>query len=475
MLGRRGARQFELGLGELLVPESPPRRLLQRIAALVDFEPLRAQAAPYFHPHRGRPSMDPVVMVKMMLLGYLFGIPSDRQLVDECGDRLSFREFLGYNLSEALPTHANFTQWRQRLGPQFFRDWLHEIVRQCVAQGLAVSRARTVDATTVKAQAALDGPLLRVPTGAELEAYLQAHFAGDPPPPLPEGATTRLVNRHDPEARLQAKPGELRGFGYQASVSADAPTGLICDATATPTEQPGTAVEHVDQDPLGVEELVADGRYDDGDTLAQLQARGVQAYVPETNHDQAGQFSKQQFTYEADTDSYLCPAGQRLAHARYDAGKRQHFYLARAADCQACRWRAQCTRARRRTVTRRDTEWARAQTVRAGPRYEQWQRCRRIQEHLHHLGKRDHGLRRARGLGLAALRIQVALTAVAINLRKLVRWLAAGLGPEGGGGAGPRDRRVSAPAGATTARWPALRPRPGARPAPWALATPPNP
>jgi len=420
MVGQRPARQRELCLVVPVVPVTARQQLLSQIEALVDWEPVRELVAPCFAAI-GRPSIDPVVMAKLMLLGYLFGIASDRALLEECADRLSFREFLGYNMSEALPDHSTVTLWRQRLGAGLFRELLHVIVRQCVAHGMAVSEARMIDATSVKAQASKYGPTVPVPEGEDIEAHLERVFA-DEVPELEEKSKTIPVSLNDPEARLQAKGQEAPDFRYQASFCADAESGLVTDAVATPTEHPATAVEHVKADPLPVTEVVADRRYDDGDTLAALQAAGVTPYVPKTKRDKPGQLSKDRFTYDPETNRYQCPNGKRLPYAGFNRHSRLHQYVARQSDCARCPLQAQCTPGKRRMITRTEHEAAREQTVRDGPRYRELMRRRGINEHLNFLGKRDHALRRARAVGLDAMSIQVALVAIAINLKKLVKW-----------------------------------------------------
>jgi len=421
MIGRRGPRQHELALCVVETPDTLTRRLLQKIDGRIDFEFVRALAAPRFA-ERGRPSIDPVLMVKMMLIGHLFGIASDRQLVEECADRLSFREFLGLNLSESLPAHASFTHWRQRLGPEWFRSVLHEIVRQCVGQGLEVSTARTVDATTVKAQASEDGRCVEVPaTESDVRGYLEQLFAGEAPE-LPAAGEGRRANLHDPEAGLQTKGHRPAEFAYQASFAVDAESGLVTDATATTFEEPATALDHVCHDPYPVTELAADAHYDTTQGLSDLQSRGVTTYVPKCPKGKAEQLSKAAFTYNAERDVYLCPEGKVLRHRGYWRARRLHSYLAQAADCGACPRKAECTPAKRRRVTRTQGEEARERAVRSGPRYRELSRRRRIHEYLHHVAKRDHGLRRARALGLAAMRIQATLTAVALNLKRLLRW-----------------------------------------------------
>jgi transposase len=415
-------RQDQLFLVNSLVPDTAKRRLLLALEPLLDFSAARTAAAPYFA-DRGRPAIPVERMLKAMLIGCLFGISSDRRLAEECADSRAFSEFLGLRADEPMFSHASFTHWRQRLGPEFFREFLHDIVRQCVAHGMPLGQTRTVDATTIKAQASLDGPLVSLPRGVEIDQYLQEAFAADEPA-LPVANDNIPTNLHDPEARLQRKGKEPSDFNYQGSFSADPQSGLIVDATATPTEQPQTMVDHVDHDPGVVRELVADSRYDDGTSLEQLQERQITPYVPRASRKRAGQISKDEFVYEPAHDRYRCPNGCYLNFFNVEPKHRRRRYAANKADCAACPLKAQCTKGRRRYVERNFHEQAREQTVREGPRYRQLMRARRIAEHLFMLGKRDHGLQRARSLGLAAVRIQVALTAVAINLKKLVRFTA---------------------------------------------------
>jgi len=418
MRGR--AKPMQQPLWATPVPDTSRHRLLQRLATLLDLSGAVQRADGAFA-STGRPSIPVEQMLKAMLIGYLFGIPSDRQLVEVCADSLACRHFLGLATDAPMFVHASFTHWRQRLGPDYFRDFLHDVVRQCQAHGLRLGTVRTVDASTIKAQAGRDGPVVSLPPGTTIDQYLQQAFAADEPL-LPAAADTVPVNQHDPDARLQRKGGEPAEFAYQGSFSADPHSGLIVDATATPTEQPPTMVAHVDHDPGVVTELVADRRYDDGTSLEQLQDRGVTVYVPRADRTKAGQLSKDEFTYEPEHDRYRCPNGCDLDFFGIDRSKRRRRYRSRARDCAACPRKGECARGAHRYIDRHFSEAARERTVRAGPRYRQQMRARRIAEHLFLLAKRDHGMRRARGLGLAAVCIQVALTAIAIDLKKLVRF-----------------------------------------------------
>lgn len=418
MMGEPKPLQRRMELTVVTPPDTSRRRLLLRVDELIDWSFIYELAAPHFSERKGRPSIDPVVMVKMMLVGYLFGIESDRGLVEHCSDSMAVREFLGYHLDQSPPVHATFTHWRQRLGPEFFRDVLHQIARQSVEAGVELTTARAVDATFMKAQASTHGPRVEVPKGEAIDEYLEAYQAGEVESADRKQEPTTSVNRNDPEARLQQKRGQRADFGYQASFSSDIDSGLICDATATTREQAGTAGEHVTRDPFSVDELAADTLYDSSQALHELIERGVVPYVPARRAQRKGYLSKALFEYDPQRDLFVCPAGCTLRYSKIR--KQSRLYIASSVDCRRCALKGQCTKAPARTVTRTLREPAREATVRSGPRYEYLQRRRHINEYLHSLGKRHHCLRRARGLGLASARIQACLVALAINLKKLV-------------------------------------------------------
>lgn len=422
MDGRREPQQLSLSTPVIEAPTTRARELLRAINELVDFEFVYEKARPYFA-DCGRPSIDPVVMIKLMLTGYLLDIESDRRLVDEAADRLSVREFLGYLTDEPMPAHSSFTNWRNRFGPDFFRDILHEIVRQCEAHGMTLSGARCVDGTRIKAQAGLGGPKVEVPRDGDVQDYLEQYFSENPPPePPPESPPdTIAINTHDPDARLDARPNELTAFVYYGSFSSDPGSGLVTDTAANAREEAGTAVDHVDHDPGDVNELAADTLYDDAATLAALQERDVTCYVPERAEPSGGKLGKKSFRYDSVRDVFICAAGKVLKRSRYHKQQRANIYTAKISDCKNCPHKSACTVAARRSVSRLVQQYARDAAVRSGPRYDQMQRRRTIAEHLNLLGKRDHALSRARGLGLAAMRIQMALVGTAINLKKLVR------------------------------------------------------
>lgn len=449
MMGRRPPLQRELFC---YASEVPRTRLAERTQALqeaFDWEAVRARAQAYFDPTVGRPSLDPVVVVKLLLLHKLTGCRSWRGLVELASDSMACREFLGYAWSESLPSHQALCDWRQRLGPEFLEDLLVDIVRHCQREGMVLSSVRVVDATGVKAQADLAGPTVTLdPELSEAEAWLAAAGLGgegedEPPPkgggrglaPVCEQAPKKrtklappVVNLHDPEARVSRKPGQPRAFRYQVSCCTDPHSQLVVSTLVKGTEEPGTALEHVDQDPGQVAILVADQHYDTTAVHVGLVERGVKAVICRQDRQRGHGYAREQFEYHVVGDFYRCPAGAELHRVNATAsGDRK--YRGSAAACGSCAQRCWCTESEVRHMTVQADAAARDGAVRGGREYRALQTLRRMAEHIWRVGKRDLGLERADGLGLAQMRISAALVAVCINLGKLLAWRAAGPAP----------------------------------------------
>ena len=154
MLGRKvfiAKVQYEFSL-EAQVPED---HLLRRVAAAVDFGFVRRLTA-RFYSHTGRPSIDPEVLFKMGLVGYLYGITSERRLAEEVRLHLAYRWFLGYDLDEVPPDHSALSKARGRFGPAVYLAFFTEIVRQCARAGLVRGDVLYVDSTLLEANASLE-------------------------------------------------------------------------------------------------------------------------------------------------------------------------------------------------------------------------------------------------------------------------------------------------------------------------------
>ena len=137
---------------EDLVPED---HFLRKLERALDLSFVYEESAHLDSGRYGRPPVDPVVMVKYLLLGFLYGIPSERQIEQRCADSNAFRWYLGIDLDERVPDHSTISQLRRRK-PRFrkvFRRLFEEVVRQCIEKGLVSGRLVATDSTHVKANA----------------------------------------------------------------------------------------------------------------------------------------------------------------------------------------------------------------------------------------------------------------------------------------------------------------------------------
>ena len=153
MMGRKalaGKLFYQVSLEEVV----PAGHLLRRVAEAVDWSVAR-RLTRRFYSHVGQPSIDPVVLFKMALLGYLYGLPSERRLVDEIRVNLAYRWFIGYDLDEAIPDHSVLSKARRRFGPTIYEAFFTEVVRQCERAGLIRGDRLFLDSTLVAAHADL--------------------------------------------------------------------------------------------------------------------------------------------------------------------------------------------------------------------------------------------------------------------------------------------------------------------------------
>ena len=132
----------------------PENHLLKRIEKIISFEFVRNKTKTYYS-YTGKPSIDPVVLIKMLPIGYLFDIRSERRLIEEITLNLAYRWYIGYDLDEAVPDHSIFSKARARFGKKLFLNIFEEILKKCVGFGLVANEAILIDSTIVKANASI--------------------------------------------------------------------------------------------------------------------------------------------------------------------------------------------------------------------------------------------------------------------------------------------------------------------------------
>ena len=320
-------------------------------------------------------------MFKMALLGYLYGVTSERRLAEEIRLNLAYMWFLGYDLDETPPDHSILSKARARYGPQAYRQFFSEVVRRCREAGLIDGDRVYLDATLVRANASLDSlvsrPLYRQLVDAN--EYVDQLWAENPsqedaesePPRTPrssggglkpekQAANARRVSRTDPEAAIIADKKKGLFLARKVHLAVDGgPARIITGLVVTPGDRPeGHQVELL----LGQhrwlagrkpEEVVADRGYSYTRVYEFLRRETILPTIPRKIpwRKTSARREKMGFVYVSELDRYLCPRGKWLYNVRIP-DKNQVLYRTHRYACRGCDLKPQCTRSQRCSITR---------------------------------------------------------------------------------------------------------------------------
>jgi len=397
---------------------------LRRIQREMDFEFVR-HAVQDCYGYNGQESVDPIVLMKLMILLYLEQVPSERQLMERLAYRLDWLWFCGYDLDEPLPDHSVLSKARRRWGPEVFIDLFSQVLQQCMDAGLVGGEVLHVDGSCIQGNVDMDRlqPVLRL-TGEALYERLEAGVE----PPRPSG---RLTARSDPEAGVTRKNGQTV-CGYKDHRAVDDAKGIITatvttDAAADEGEMLASVLDAHEQNVASPPEtVVADKQYGTAENYRHLREEGVTPCIPHSRRtSQQGKFGHDAFRYVAERDCFVCPGGQELRPYHRNQAERRIRYRAAKGVCDGCPLRSDCTDSRqgRRVQRHMDQEhidWADGCLSQARRRHLMKRRKIRAEGSFAD-GASCHGFKRARWRGGVKARIQNLLIASIQNLRKLMK------------------------------------------------------
>jgi transposase len=418
-----------------IAPPAAGNFYLRLDEAVGDWESLAQPFAAAFDAHLGRPT-DPVVYLKIFLIGYLENITYDTDLAERIADSLAIRRFLGYGLTEAPPDHSSISRNRALIGQRCeVAQVLERVVDLCIARGLVTGKEVAVDATLIPANASLSS-LRSVKTGKGVREHLREvreHNRSNGTREKPEITNTEYRSATDAEARIAQKPGTPRGMYYKATHVTDGAHGVIvaagCECADVGDMEAAKPVLAQSQPTLQAHAVtlgtvVADAGYDAGHFHAAVEAM---AASPLTNYKQdKGQkpegFCKWDFAYDARADCYVCPEGQRLSYSSSSPSVGR-IYRRTRAECEGCPHQGECLgESPARTIARRPHEASRERNIARCHTEEGRQALRRrrhiVEPPFGHL-KTYGGMSRLNCRGKKNATVKVVLAAVAWNLIKL--------------------------------------------------------
>ncbi len=455
MMGERRVDQAALFYTFSLEDHVPANHLLRSIDRFVELEGLRAHLAP-FYSAIGRPSIDPELLIRMLLVGYCFGIRSERRLCEEVHLNLAYRWFCRLGLEGAVPDHSTFSKNRHGRFREsdLLRQLFDMVLRRCMSEGLVGGEGFAVDASLIKAEANRERSVPGDPglppeaSSRAIDEYLavldDAAFGGATP------VTPKFISPVDPAARWTAANKGPAFFAYATNYLIDLEHAVIVDVEASTAVRPAeltaarTMIERVrERHDLHPDRLAADTAYGSAEMLEWLvNARGIAPHIPiiDKSGRTDGTFSRADFTYDRAADLYRCPGGKELKQYRR-AFRADHpdtppddtyRYRASKIDCDACALKPECCpNGPARKVTRSIHEDARdvARDIARTDAYVTSRRARKKVEMLFAHLKRILRLDRLRLRGPCGARDEFLLAATAQNLRKMARLIPLQIAP----------------------------------------------
>jgi transposase len=445
MLTMQGCKQceprlfYEICLEDLV----PKEHLVRRLAEVLDFSWVRSVTASLYS-RTGRPSIDPVVVAKLLLLGYLYSMDSERQLMREVQVNLAHRWYLGYDLGEVIPDHSILSKARRRFGVSFVEQLFAFTLGRCQDAGLVRGEAVLMDSTVVQANTSLDSPTtlryrpaqyweqLERQAEPEADSHDSGRWLGQKRP-RKDRTSDQKYSRTDPEASLYHRRGQESKLAHKTHFLADEQKTVVTAVASSSAALDDTAVvsELLEQHELlcgAPRRAVGDHLYSSQDCLGYLQDEGIETVIRQRKGGNAHQgLDKSEFAYDSDRDTYRCPAGQILRRRRTQKADSKAFYSCDREVCGQCRLRDKCISSAdtdaARQVTRFDTLYVeRAQVACASRQGQRLLKKRQTcMEGLFGQAKSQHGLDRARLRGLLKMHIQGLLTAMVLNMKKLLR------------------------------------------------------
>src|SRR5712672_3268061 len=446
MMGRLNQDQGQLFYSFCLADAVPDDHPIREIAAVLNLKWVYAELAPHYS-RMGRPSVDPVLMLRMLLIGYLFAIRSERALCREVKVNLAYRWFCGLSIEDRIPDHSAFCRARNERfrDSAIFRHVFERVVEDCMAAGLVGGEGFAVDASLIAADAnkqrSIAGPQWQMPDDPETASRAVKEYLAtldDAAFGAASEVMPKFISPSDPAAQWT---GAMRGpafFAYADNYLIDVKFGIIMDVEASRAIRQAevgaakTMIERTEERfDIKPERLAADTAYGSGANLNWLvKDKKIAPHIPVIDKSKRddGTFSRDDFTFDKERNVYVCPAGKVLA----TTGKLVNdgetlLYLASTGDCRTCLFKAQCCpKTPFRRIPRSIYEEAR-DVARALAKTEAFERSRhdrkRVEMLFAHL-KRILRLGRLRLRGPRGAQFEFTLAAIAQNLRRLAKLVA---------------------------------------------------
>jgi len=445
MMGRLNHEQEQFFYSFRLDDAVPVDHPVRRIAAVLDLGWVYSELAPYY-PKIGRPSVDPVLMIRMLIVGYVFGIRSERVLCRDVAVNLAYRWFCGLSIEDKVPDHSVFSRARnERFGNcGVYRSLFERVVGACIEAGLVGGEGFAVDASLIEADAnkhrSIPGTQWSKDIDpAKAQRAVKEYLAtlDDPAYGAASEVTPKFVSPSDPAAQWTGALRDAAFFAYADNYLIDVKFGIIMDVEASRAirqAEVGASQTMLvrTQECFGIRPqwLVGDTAYGSAPNLDWLvNTQGISPHVPviDKSKREDGTFSREDFIYDKARDCYVCPTGKTLTTTGHIRNGNLLAYLATVHDCRDCPLKPNCCpKTPQRKILRSIYEPARdvARALAKTEAFAQSRRDRKKVEMLFAHLKRILRLSRLRLRGPSGAQFEFTLAAIAQNLRRLAKLVA---------------------------------------------------
>ena len=444
MMGRLNHDQEQLFYSFHLDESVPQDHSVRQIAAVLDLSWVHSELAS-FYPNIGRPSIDPALMIRMLLIGYVFAIRSERAICRELQVNLAYRWFCGLSIEDKIPDHSTFSRARHERFrySDMFRRVFERVVQACMAAGLVGGEGFAVDASLIAADAnkqrSIPGSQWRKTRDSQGASRAMREYLAtldDAAFGAASKVTPKFISRSDPAAQWT---GAMRGpafFAYADNYLIDVKVGIIMDVEASRAIRQAevgaskTMIERTEaRFDIKPERIAADTAYGSGANLNWLVNKKIAPHIPviDKSKREDGTFSREDFTFDRERDIYTCPADKVLTTTRKIVNDEQLLYRASKRDCDVCPFKLRCCpKQPARKIPRSIYEDARnvARALGKTKAFEQSGRDRKRVEMLFAHLKRILRLGRLRLRGPHGAQDEFTLAAIAQNLRRLANLVA---------------------------------------------------
>jgi transposase len=445
MMGRLNHDQGQLFYSFCLEEVVPNDHLVRSIAAVLDLSWVYGQLAPHY-PKVGRPSIDPVLMLRMLIIGYVFAIRSERALCRDVQVNLAYRWLCGLSIEDKVPDHSVFSRVRNERfrDSDVFRRVFEHVVETCIAAGLVGGTGFAVDASLIVADANKQRSIRGSEWNKDQDRQGASRAVKEYLATLDDAAfgaasdvTPKFVSPSDPAAQWT---GAMRGpafFAYADNYLIDVKFGIIMDVKATRAirqAEVGAAKTMIErtEERFGIKPayLAADTAYGSADTLDWVvNEKKIEPHIPviDKSKREDGTFSREDFRFDEERNVYVCPAGKMLTTTGHIGPDHAIRYQASRSDCGACVLKQKCCPNMPFRRIARDVNEAARDVARALTQTEAFEQSRRNRKRVEmlfaHL-KRILKLGRLRLRGPCGAQDEFTLAAIAQNLRRLAKLVA---------------------------------------------------